>query len=95
MSKASKFIALYEMLEAIGLDMLKADLSGNLRKVGFTDEEITKIVAEAPAFIAGDEEWTAFLKKAGLKNLAMSSAGRQTDKMKKLSYFMAKLKHEV
>lgn len=95
MSKASKFISLFEMLEALGLDMLKADLAGNLKKIGFTDEDIARIVAEAPAFIAGDEEWTTFLKKVGLKNLAMSRAGMQTDKMKKLSYFMARLKHEV
>jgi hypothetical protein len=95
MSKASNFISLFEMLEALGLDMLKADLAGNLKKAGFTDDEVSKIVAEAPSFVAGDEEWTTFLKKAGLKNLAMSRAGMQTDKMKKLSYFMARLKHEV
>ena len=95
MSKATKFIALFEMLEALGLDMLKADLAGNLKRVGFTDDEIAKIVAEAPAFVAGNEEWTAFLKRAGLKALAMSRAEKQIDKMKKLSYFMSRLKHEV
>jgi len=86
---------MYEMLEALGLEMLKADLAGNLKRVGFTDEETAKIVAEAPSFVAGDEEWTTFLKKAGLKKLALSRAGRQSDKMKKLSYFMVRLKHEV
>lgn len=95
MSKATKFIALFEVLEALGLDMLKADLAGNLKRVGFTEEEIAKIVAEAPAFVAGNEEWTSFLKKAGLKAMALSRAGKQTDKMKKLSYFMTRLKHEV
>jgi len=93
-SKASKFITLFEMLEALGLDMLKADLAGNLKRVGFSPEEVQKIVAEAPAFIAGEEEWTEFLKKVGFE-WGLSRTKMQTDKMKKLSYFMARLKHQV
>lgn len=95
MSKASNVIRLFEILEALGLDMLKADLAGNLKKAGFSEPEIVGIVKAAPNFLAGDAEWTEFLKKAGLRQLAMSRLGRHTDKMKKLSYFMAKLKHNV
>lgn len=95
MSKASKFLALFEMVETLGLDMLKADLSGNLKRAGFTPQEIENILKEAPAFIAGEEEWTAFLKRAGLKNLVLSRAKMQSDKLKRLSYFMARLKHDV
>jgi hypothetical protein len=95
MSKASTFLKLYEMNEALGLDLLKANLAAQLKRVQFTPVEIQKIVQEAPEFIAGKEGWTDFLKNADLKDLARSKAGLHTKKMKSLSYYMARLKHNV
>ena len=113
MSKASDLLELFILAEAIdediSLDALKADLPGNLRKIGFSSEQINKIVKEAPAFISRQDEWAAFLKNAGLTDLAKAatrkgiqpSAGnfkqitQSAQKLQTLARFMVKLKHEV
>jgi hypothetical protein len=95
MSKAIKFLELYELLEALGLDMLTADLAGNLKRVGFTEQEIERILKEVPSFVDGKEQWADFLMKSGFKPLAVSHQKKVEDKLKRLSYFMARLKHKV
>jgi hypothetical protein len=95
MSKASKFIILCEVLEALGLDMLKADLAGNLKRVGFSSKEIDNIVKVAPSYVEGEKEWAAFLLRAGLKPMMQAHQKGSEEKLKKLSYFMVRLKHGV
>lgn len=92
-SKAAKVIESLD--EQLGLDLLKADLGKELKKVGFTDQEAEKIKKAAPKYIKGDVGWSTFLKDSEVAGYAKSALGMQTKKMKALSYYMARLKHKV
>lgn len=72
-SKAFMFIKLMEALGDLGLEVLKADLPGHLKALGFNPQEVESIMKEAPNFISGKEEWTAFLRNAGLTSLAKAA----------------------
>lgn len=93
MNRSERILSLID--EATGLDQLKTDFAGLVKDAGFTDQETSKIVKAAPKFIKGEEGFTDFLKDADLDAYAKSRLGRHMDKMKKLSYYMAKLKHDI
>lgn len=97
-SKAFKLLEIFNLIEDMGLDALKADLPGSLKSLGFNPQEIEKIVKEAPNFIDGKEEWTSFLRNAGLTELAKAATRQGANPMsgtyrpgKQVSYGAQKL----